>query len=106
MEKINDDLKRGVQNLETYVLFVRGLKQAEQGLRNCEESKIKLEQMKVLLQKNRDKENTGTLTGNTATQLQHKIEGITQELERLALELTTAQDKAKMHRDANVASLE
>jgi len=33
--------------------------------------------MKVLLQKNRDKENTGTLTGNTATQLQHKIEGIT-----------------------------
>jgi hypothetical protein len=29
MEKINDDLKRGVQNLETYVLFVRGLKQAE-----------------------------------------------------------------------------
>lgn len=53
---MNTDLKRDNKNLEQYVQFVRGLKQAEETLKDCEENKQKLENMKMCLQKNRDKD--------------------------------------------------
>ena len=49
-----------MKNLETYVNFVRGLKQAKETIAECEEQKVRLEQMKVLLQKNRDKDQQGS----------------------------------------------
>jgi len=49
LEKIAEDLKRDMKNLDTYVGFVRGLKQAEETIKYCEEKKSRLEAMKVVI---------------------------------------------------------
>jgi len=56
LQKIEEDVKKDMKNLDSYVNFVRGIKSAEDTIRECEEQKTRLEQMKVLLQKNRDKD--------------------------------------------------
>ena len=56
LDKIAEDVKKDMKNLETYVNFVRGLKQAQETIQECDEQKSRLEAMKVLLQKNRDKD--------------------------------------------------
>ena len=87
---------------------MRGLKSAGESLKWCDESKTRLEQMKVLLQKNRDKDSTQSAmpSGSGLVQaLQHKIETITSDLVKLNEELIKAQDKAKMGRDSNLESL-
>jgi len=55
-EQIAEDVKRGMRNLDEYVDFVRGIKNAEIAIKKCEEEKALLEQMKQLLSKNRDKD--------------------------------------------------
>lgn len=41
--QVKEDVKRGAQNLDQYVVFVRGLKAAAESLKHCEEQKGKLE---------------------------------------------------------------
>jgi len=79
LDKIGEDLKRDMRNLETYVNFVRGLKQAEETIKYCEEKKSRLEAMKVVIQKNRDKEQQASslpTSGNFVQILATKIEQI------------------------------
>ena len=66
-----------MRNLDEYVEFVRGIKNAESAIKKCEEEKAQLEQMKQLLSKNRDKEQTtSSMSGTTSmvSKLQHQIE--------------------------------
>ena len=93
--------------LDRYVTWVRGLKQAEETLKECEEQKQKLENMKMCLQKNRDKDQAASALGaqTTVQTLQQRIETITGDIERLHEELKQANQKAEMHREANLAAL-
>lgn len=109
LEKISEDVKKDMKNLDSYVGFVRCLKEADETIRECESQKGRLEQMKVLLQKNRVKdENAGTLSGSQTyvQKLQVKIEQITNIIEQLQNELAKANDKAGMSREGNLAQLE
>lgn len=109
LEKISEDVKKDMKNLDSYVGFVRCLKEADETIRECEGQKGRLEQMKVLLQKNRVKdENAGTLSGSQTyvQKLQVKIEQITNIIEQLQNELAKANDKAAMSREGNLAQLE
>ena len=56
LQKIGEDMKKDNKNLEQYVQFVRSLKNAQEKLVECEDLKQKLENMKMTLQKNRDKD--------------------------------------------------
>ena len=98
-----------MKNLDSYVNFVRGVKSAEETIRECEEQKTRLEQMKVLLQKNRDKDQSVGFGSNSQTfvsQLQAKIETIGNWIERLHGQIAQAKEKAALSRDSNLVQLE
>lgn len=66
-----------MKNLDSYVNFVRGVKSAEETIRDCDEQKGRLDAIKVTLQKNRDKDQSVGFGSNSQTfvsQLQSKIE--------------------------------
>lgn len=97
-----------MKSLDEYVKFVSNVKKADETIRYCEEQKVRLEQMKGLLSKNRDKDQVqSTLagSGSLAQQLGHKIDAIAIQMDNLKGEIVHANEKASLHRESNLALL-
>jgi hypothetical protein len=102
---MKEDLKKPITNLNSYVDFVNKLQASKKLFEELCEKKKKLEDMKSVLGKYRVKDDNAYQNQTKISNLQGKIDALTDELAGMEVLLKEAEETAKQNRDENMTSL-
>jgi len=109
LSKIQNDLSKPITNLVSYVEFVSRLKLAKEELKANEEDKKKLEEMKVVLSKYRERNegltSVSTTNANVST-LQSKIDHVNDKIKAVEKVIDEGNEKTELQKEGNIEQLQ